>query len=301
VRGIVVGVLVVAIFLAARGVAPGTARATYDDEIGVVELDLVDLTRSTPAIGDQPAAPSRELPTTVYLPATDRPAPLILLAHGFNGHPRVFTTLARHWAEAGYVVAVPRFPVSSDEFPELDPDVSNARIADLPAQADDVTFVIAEVTAASDEETGELAGRVDPEHLGMYGLSLGALTVWSALSRAGFAASGVDALIQSDGGYPGDLAALSSVTFPVLLAHSDVDATFPIDGILRQFDALPSPRFLLVLHGAAHATVGENTPTPADRTYREATTVFWDRYLGGLEGEPFPASIEGITSFVDGS
>jgi dienelactone hydrolase len=302
VRVLLLGVLVVAaVAIAARAGAPGTARAAADDDIDVVELDLVDATRSTPAIGDYAGSPRRELPTTVYLPATDRAAPLIVLAHGFNGHPRRFTTLARHWAQAGYVVAVPRFPVSSDEFPVLDPAEFNARVADLPAQADDVTFVIGELMAAADDASSALAGRIDPEHLGLYGMSLGSLTVWSTVSRMGFADSGVDALIQSDGGFPGDLSALSGVTFPVFIAHSDVDQTFPAEGILREFDALPAPKFLLVLHGAVHAAVGEDTPTPADEAYRLATTIFWDRYLRGLETEAFPDAIviDGITTFVD--
>ena len=53
-----------------------------------------------------------------------------------------------HWAAAGYVVAVPRFPVSSDDFAVLDPAVFDARIADLPEQAVDVAFVV-EVDAGS--------------------------------------------------------------------------------------------------------------------------------------------------------
>ena len=115
----------------------------------VVELDLVDTSRATPTIGRFGGAPRRDLPTTVYLPAGEVAAPLILLAHGFNGHPRKFTTLAGHWAAAGYVVAVPRFPVSSDDFAVLDPAVFDARIADLPEQAIDVTFVVEAVRKAA--------------------------------------------------------------------------------------------------------------------------------------------------------
>ena len=269
--------------------------------IGVVELDLVDTTRSTPQIGAYDGSPRRELPTTVYVPAGDHAAPLIILAHGFNGHPRKFTALARHWAEAGYVVAVPRFPVTNDEFTVLDPCERGARLADLPEQADDVTFVIRELAAAdhSDDASG-LAGRIDPHRLGLYGLSLGSLTVWSTVSRNGFAHSRVGAMVQSDGGFPGDLGMLSDVPFPVLIAHSDVDPVFPADRILREFEVLPAPSFLLLLHGLAHAAAGENTPTAADEAYRAATTIFWHRYLGGREREPFPddVAIDGITTFV---
>jgi predicted dienelactone hydrolase len=263
--------------------------------VAVVELDLVDSTRATPSIGQYPGSPRRELPTTVYVPAVDDAAPLILLAHGFNGHPGKFTTLARHWAEAGYVVAVPRFPVSSDDFPELDPIVFDARIADLPEQAVDVSFVI--------DAIGTLGGRVDRRRIGLFGLSLGSLTVWSTVTRNGLATAGIRGLIQSDGGFPGGLATLSEAPFPVLIAHSDADPLFPIAGVLEEFEALPNPRYLLVLHGADHAAVGENSPTSADEAYRIATTVFWDRCLGGHHDLAVPegVTIPGVTTFVDGS
>ncbi len=261
----------------------------------VVELDLVDTSRTTPAIGSYAGGAQRELPTTLYMPTRDDAAPLILLAHGLNGHPRKFTTLATRWAEAGYVVAVPRFPVSSDDFPVLDPDVFDSRIADLPEQATDVAFLI--------DAIGRHGGRVDRQRIGLFGLSLGALTVWSDVARDGFAAAGVHGLIQSDGGFPGDLASLPRVPFPVLVAHSDIDPIFPIDGVLQEFETLPAPKYLLILHGAAHAEVGENGLTPADEAYRAATTVFWDRCLGGRVDAAFPRdlTVAGVTTFVDGT
>lgn len=301
VRIVLLGVLVVAAIVTASAGAPRPVAA--DEPIVDVELiQLVDNSRPTPAIGDYGGAPARDLQTTVWLPATTDPAPLILLAHGFNGHPRKFTDLARYWADAGYVVAVPRFPVTNDEFPEIDPAFDNARIADLAAQADDVVFVIEELHAASSNPTSPIAGRIDPDHLGLYGLSLGALTTWSAAGRPELDGQ-IDALVQSDGGYPGDRSALADVTFPVLLAHSDDDPLFAAENTLREFATLPSPKFLLVLHGADHAAVGENTPTAADAAYRIATTVFWDRYVAGREDAEFPPSIviDGVTSFVDGS
>jgi dienelactone hydrolase len=270
--------------------------------VDVVELDLVDTSRQTPAIGDVASVPSRPLPTTVYLPAGSDAVPLIFLAHGFNGHPSKFTVLARHWAEQGYVVAVPRFPVTHDEFPERDPDFHHARFADLGQQADDVAFVVAEVRAASAAGARGIGGRIEPGRLGLYGLSLGALTVWAAALHTQLN-GGIDALVQSDGGFPGDIAELADVPFPVFVAHSDVDPLFPADQLLREYATLPAPKQLLILHGADHAAVGENTITPADDAYRVATTVFWDRYVGGVPGAAFPPSIvvDGVTSFYDGT
>jgi predicted dienelactone hydrolase len=296
VRIVEVGVLVVAAVLA-------TSSAASADGAVVVEIvPLFDTSRSTPSIGQYPGAPERDLQTVVWLPATDRAAPLIVLAHGYNGHPRKFSELAQYWAEAGYVVAVPRFPVTNDEFPERDPAFDNARIADLAAQADDVVFVVDALRAASTDTTSPVAGRIDPDRLGLYGMSIGALTVWAASERDALAGE-VDALVQSDGGYPGDPASLADVGFPALIAHSDIDPIFPAEARLGEFGELPAPRFLLVLHGADHAAVAEKTPTAADEAYRVATTVFWDRYVAGRADAEFPASIviDGVTSFVDGS
>ena len=148
VRIVLLGVLVVAAIVMASAGAP---RPVAGDEsiVDVEVVQLVDYSRPTPAIGDYGGAPACDLQPAVWLPATTDPAPLILLAHGFNGHPRKFTDLARRWAEAGYVVAVPRFPVTNDEFSESDPAFVNARIADLAAQADDVVFVIEKLRATA--------------------------------------------------------------------------------------------------------------------------------------------------------
>lgn len=76
----------------------------------------------------------------MYLPAPGSDgAPLIVLAHGFNGHPRKFTRLASFWADAGYVVAVPRFPVSNDNFGAPEPQLSSLPLADVFEQAGDVS------------------------------------------------------------------------------------------------------------------------------------------------------------------
>jgi dienelactone hydrolase len=300
-RVVLVGVVVVAAVLAASSAARPSASAG-EPVIEVEIVQLVDTSRTTPAIGDYGGAPDRDLQTTVWLPASSDPAPLIILAHGYNGHARKFSELARHWAEGGYVVGIPRFPVTNDEFPVSDPAFDNARIADLAAQADDVAFVVAGLHAASADRASTIAGRIDPERLGLYGMSIGALTVWAASEREALAGR-VDALLQSDGGYPGDAASLVDVEFPVLIAHSDADPIFPAEARLREFGELPAPRFLLVMLGADHAAVAENTPTPADEPYRIASTVFWDRYVAGRADTEFPPSIviDGVTNFVDGS
>ena len=169
-------------------IAAGIGSVVVDDDASaaeitrVVDVQLVDETRATPAIGDFAGSETRELTTTVYLPPTTDPAPLIVLAHGFDGHPRKFTELALHWANAGYAVAVRASPS-----PTTSSSRSRAasffadRLADLPQQARDVSFVLDEVLALTTAGDSELAGRIDPERIGLYGLSLGSLTVWTTV------------------------------------------------------------------------------------------------------------------------
>ena len=185
-----------------------------------MQLELVDTTRPTAATTGVPAATSRTLPTTVYLPPTTDPAPLIVLAHGASGAPEKFTDLATYWAEHGYVVVVPRFPLTNDQVPE-------PVLGDFAEQGRDVRFVIDEVVAASARPTGQLAGRVDPERIGLFGLSLGSLTVWSEVFDDP-SDPPIDALIQSDGTTLAEPEQIATVTFPVLVAHSDVDPDLPV-------------------------------------------------------------------------
>lgn len=170
-------------------------------------------------------------------------------------------------------------------------------LAEFEEQGRDVRFVIDDLLARNGATTGELSRRIDPERIGLYGLSLGSLTVWSAVFDDGELA--VDALIQSDGTTLFIDERIGSIDFPVLVAHSDVDPIFAYAEIVARYERLPGPKYLLTLHGAAHATVGENTVTPADATYRETTTVFWDRTLGARPDSPFPPPIPGVTSFLE--
>ena len=68
------------------------------------------------------------------------------------------------------------------------------------------------------------------------------------------------ALIQSDGGFPGEIERLADVTFPVFMAQSDVDALFPPETVMPQFAAIPTPKYLLVLHDALPRDPSVRTP-----------------------------------------
>jgi predicted dienelactone hydrolase len=91
---------------------------------------FVDTTRPTESPGEPAYSPRRALPTDLYIPTSSTPRPLIMFSHGYHGAPRKFTQLFRAWARAGYMVAAPRFPLTSDRG---DPYDSVADVVNQPA------------------------------------------------------------------------------------------------------------------------------------------------------------------------
>ena len=140
-------------------------------EVEHLTLDLVDPSRVTPR-ANVPGHDGRSWSPRSTSPPVPGPFPLITFSHGWAGHPRKFTQLFEAWAEAGYVVAAPAFPLSNDQAP------GGATSDDVTNQPGDISFVIDEVLAASEDAADPLYGAVDPDHIGTAGLSLGGVTTY---------------------------------------------------------------------------------------------------------------------------
>lgn len=280
--------------------APATSSAPFTSstvaapvaEASVEVVTFVDATRATKAEGGHPGAADRSIETTVYLPASGSPRPLIVLSHGHGGHPDKLRELSFHWSDAGYVVAVPKFPLSNHEV--IDPS-----IGDVPDQAADVAFVVDQLRAM-DADGGAIAGRIDFEEIGLAGVSLGGLTNWTTLLGGCCDDLEVDGVVASDTGFPADRSRVGEVTMPVLTIHSDVDPIFPYDEVRGVWETMPTPRFLLTLHGAVHAQASENDDIPHSDAYQLASTEFWDRVFGEESWDrEFPAELttDGVSTF----
>jgi len=59
-------------------------------------------------------ARDRDIPVRVYLPAGNRPAPVVLFSHGLGGSRAGSTFLGKHWAARGYVAVFLQHPGSDD-------------------------------------------------------------------------------------------------------------------------------------------------------------------------------------------
>jgi poly(3-hydroxybutyrate) depolymerase len=89
--------------------------------------------------------------------------PLVVFAHGWNSDPLAYETLLDTWASAGFLVAAPTFPDSTDTQP-------GTPITDFGNQALDLSFVITAMLNGA-------AGKVDPTRVSVAGHSDGGTDV----------------------------------------------------------------------------------------------------------------------------
>jgi len=220
----------------------------------------------TVTLVDEPR--SRTLVTHLHLPETDEPAPLVVFAHGLSGHPKRFTRLLSAWADAGYVVAAPVFPYTSDEAP------GGVVFDDVIQQPADVTFVL---DLLIDDP------RVDRERVAIAGFSLGALTVYGAAFdrvrrdhrfRAAIAMSG--RLYPFGGGY--ELAGV-----PLLAVHGVHDEIVRYEDGVAAYEQAAPPKAMVTLHVNGHHEPFEDYGTAAGPIVDAATTAFLDLVLLGRD------------------
>ena len=146
-----------------------------------MHLTLADPSRRTGARGGRAASDSRVLPLTIWYPSAGEPGdadsvdaapvgqwPLIVFAHGFDASAVTYAPLLRAIAAAGFVVAVPEFPLSSNT-------VAGAAVeGDEPEQANDLGFIIDTLTQGNGAAPITAAMELGP--VGVMGHSDGAQT-----------------------------------------------------------------------------------------------------------------------------
>jgi dienelactone hydrolase len=230
---------------------------------------FVDKSRPTSTPGNAAYSPDRVLPTDIYLPTASTPRPLIMFSHGYHGAPRKFSQLFSAWAAAGYVVAAPRFPLTSDRGAPYD------SVGDIANQPADISFVLTELLH------GPLRSRIDASRIGAAGLSLGGGTTYNLVEDACCRDPRFRAAAVFDGLYVPIRGKFEPNTIPLLIAHIDTDAELPYAMAKQAFAEAASPKYLLTFHTGIHAEAYENTPSPHDRTAVKTSIDFFDLTLLG--------------------
>ncbi len=208
----------------------------------------------------------RPLPTTVNVPESGAAAPLIVFAHGMWGNPGKFTWLFGQWADAGFVVAAPAFPLTSD------PSAPQSLVEDVVNQPADLSFVLGEVLAR---------GLGDEERVGVGGFSLGAETALAVGLHPRYADPCVRAVVAITGAlFHPDFTADALLSRPLLLVHGAEDRKRDrLEEALRTYEAASEPKELVLIDGAGHRICQDDDPRQYATRVAEVTTAFWDRHL----------------------
>jgi predicted dienelactone hydrolase len=252
---------------------------------------------------------SRDIPLRVYLPATDRSAPVVLFSHGLGGTRRGCAYLGRHWSARGYVAVFLQHHGSDDSVwrsapPEKQMEAMNraASTQNLLLRVVDVPRVLDQLQRWNQQQGHTLAGRLDLTRIGMSGHSFGAATTQAVGGQTSprrgqpFADRRIRAAIAFSpstpkGGNPATI--FGSVKIPWMLMTGTKDVS-PIGNTdvasrLLVYPNLPATidKYELVLHEAEHSVFTDGgwfgdrdaRAWNQHRAILALSTAFWDAYL----------------------
>jgi len=237
-------------------------------------LTFVDPSRPTPPRGDVAGSATRTLETEIFKPVgLTGPLPLIVFGHGWNSNPGVYEQLLDEWAQAGYLVAAPVFPDSSNLLP-------GTPISDYGEQAEDLSFVITAMLKGP-------AGPVDPQKIVVAGHSDGGTDVALMALNPTFRDPRVAAYLSLSSEIPDGMAgpwgAASDVPLFVAVGTEDEYGLLPRS--TQVFDVADQPKVLVVAQGGDH--LGSYLGPSSEEVAMRNETL---RFLSAALRSPTPTS-----------
>jgi pimeloyl-ACP methyl ester carboxylesterase len=204
---------------------------------------------------------------------------LIVFAHGFRATPDTYSRLLHAWAQAGYVVAAPIFPLTNTRAP------GGADESDLVNQPKDTSFVISRMLVRNATGHGVLSGLINPSQIAVAGHSDGGSTALAVAYNRHYVdhrirASVILAGAEIPGVYGYDFPPPSA---PLLAVQGTADTSNAPASTSIYFRIAPPPKFLLSLLGAGHGPpyISEQ---PQLGVVEHVTIAFFDAYLKGVSG-----------------
>jgi fermentation-respiration switch protein FrsA (DUF1100 family) len=258
--------------------------------VGSLTLKLVDTSRTIRRPNG--TVVPRTLVTIVRYPALGSPGPvehagaaavtaagrfpLIVFGHGFAVTPRPYARLLHAWAQAGYVVAAPVFPLGNKNA------AGGPNETDLPNQPDDMKFVITRMLGASAAKSGPLVGLIAPHEIAVAGQSDGGDTALATAYDPPYRDPRVRAAVILSGA---EIPFVSSFQIlpggpPLLATQGTADTINPPGMTYAFYDSAPPPKYLLLLLGASHLPP-YSYQQPQLGTVERVTIAFLDHYLKG--------------------
>ncbi|MFM7407061.1 MAG: alpha/beta hydrolase [Cuspidothrix sp.] len=122
----------------------------------------------------------RHLFTDIYIPYTQKPAPVIIISHGLGLDSSNFRYLANHLAKHGFAVVIPNHPGSDTQQLQSLIEGNNNQVTEANEFIDrplDIKYILDQL-----EADPKFQGRLNLEQVGVFGQSLGGYT---ALALAG--------------------------------------------------------------------------------------------------------------------
>jgi fermentation-respiration switch protein FrsA (DUF1100 family) len=262
------------LLLAAVGVSAAVAAPAQRRHLPYV-LRYVDKSRTIKLPDGK--RESRPVTTVFWYPPAARrgggPFPLVVFGHGFAARPSWYHRLLRGWADAGYVVAAPVFPLGNANAP------GGPNESDIVNQPRDMSFVITRVLAASASGSGAFSGLVDPDKVAVAGQSDGAMTAFAAAYESPWRDDRVHAALVLSGAILGRRRHVAHDGVPLLAVQGTADTTNEPFYAHQLFRAVGRPKFLLLLRGAGHLPP-YTVPGRTFDTVKHVTVAFLDHYLG---------------------
>jgi len=128
-----------------------------------VQLEVVDDSRPTDAVGGYEGDDKRVLKGAIWMPeGNSKGHPLVIYNHGFSGYHRDSTYLVEYLARNGYVVAAVDFPLSSAKAPSDVPQLN-----DVVNQPGDVSKLIDHILSMNSDSESVLYQRIDINNIGV--------------------------------------------------------------------------------------------------------------------------------------
>ena len=267
-----------------------SSNIPQDFAVGTTSMTFIDASRPTAAHGSVPEVSTRTLATTIVYPAKGAPGeavtadapllkkaapfPLIVLSHGFGGSTQHLLPLAEVWASRGYVVALPRFPLTNNET-SGGPDVH-----DTQNQPADVSFVIDELLAESSTSGRLLSNAVDGEEIAASGHSNGGITTFGLVANSCCRDPRIDAAVVLSGSatpFAGGEYDLSD-TPPMFFVQGVNDIVVNYNQVVRTYNLVQPPKGLLSLDASDHGSYLDPND-PAFTVVAQATLDFLDGEL----------------------